>query len=256
MNQIVFIPLEGLGSIHKNDNLALLLVKAAERQGTPFCKGDILVVAHKIVSKAEGRTVNLDAVAPTAEAIRLAELTGKRPALVQVILEESDRVIPSLRGVLICYHKLGWICANAGVDLSNAPSPNTAVLLPADPDLSAKRIAQNIKTITDKEVAVLISDTHGRPLRNGIVGVAIGSYGISPIKSYIGLHDRAGRMLLASKEAVADELAAGASLLMGQGDEGIPAVIVRGYIFDYKACGSENLKRKGEMEIFRPQTYC
>lgn len=253
MEPLAFYPLCGIGEITPKSSLADELTGALGRGGLSLAPGDILVVAHKIVSKAEGRQVALSSVEVSRRAQELSAKTGKSPQLVQLILDESQEVVAAQRGVLMCRHRLGWVCANAGVDQSNTAGSGYAVLLPLDPDASAKRISEQIEAKTGVKVAVIIADTHGRPLREGIVGVAIGSYGISPMRSYIGEHDRAGRPMTSSVEAVADEIAGAASLLIGQGKESIPAVLMRGYAYQFADCGISALKRDKNREIFAPR---
>ncbi len=243
-------PLTGIGEIHAGDDLAAELIAALERGGISPLAGDIMVVAHKIISKSEGREIPLEHVRPSERAVALSQKTGKSPALVQLILEESEEVAAVARGILMCRSRVGWVCANAGVDESNTSGANRAILLPVDPDRSAEGLSRRISRHFDAQVAVIVSDTHGRPLREGIIGVAVGSWGIDPMRSYIGKSDRSGRVMRASVEAVADELAAAASLLMGQGAEGIPAVLIRGCAFPYRECGSQALRRDRQRELF------
>lgn len=252
MNEITFLAIKGMGPIGAGADLAAVVLEGLTRQGLALKDKDVLVMAHKIVSKSEGRVVPLAEVAVTPAAQRLAEQTGKSAPLVQLILDESTKVVVSDRGHLICTNHLGWTCANAGIDQSNVPGKDSVVLLPKAPDESAKNISDTLFERTGCRVAVIISDTHGRPLREGITGVTIGSYGLCPLRCYVGEQDLEGKVLRVSKEAVADELAAGASLLMGQGKEGRPVVLVRGYLYEFEACTAAALKRKGSSEIFKP----
>ena len=252
MSAITLLPIQGLPEISFGDDLAAVLLRKLEDQGTSPRPGDILVIAHKIVSKAEGRVVALEDISPSPEALALGEKTGKPPALVQLVLEESERVVPfPKQRVLMARHRLGWTCANAGVDQSNA-GDGKAVLLPTDPDRSAKQLSQELSRRAGVSLPVLISDTHGRPLRAGIVGVAVGAWGLEVLKNYVGQKDRFGHTLSVSREAVADELCAAASLCMGQGDESTPAVLVRGYGYVPASAGSAPLKRPPEQELFQP----
>ncbi|MGI6402801.1 MAG: coenzyme F420-0:L-glutamate ligase [Oscillospiraceae bacterium] len=253
MEYLGFYPLLGIGEIRKGDDVAGQLIDALKRGGHHPQNGDVLVVAHKIISKAEGRQIALRDVVPGTRAQELAAATGKPPALVQLILEESEEVVAAQRGILMCRSRLGWLCANAGVDQSNALDADHAILPPLDPDASAREISQRLEAYFGSKVAVIVSDTHGRPLREGIVGVAIGCWGMDPMRSYIGKADRANRMMSSSVEAIADELASAASLLCGQGAEGIPAVLVKGCGLPWKECGSQSLKRSPEREIFAPK---
>lgn len=250
MRKLCLYPLEGMGEIHCGDDVAAAIIAAIEEnQALPQC-GDLLVVAHKIISKAEGREVPLSAVKPSEVALSLCEKTGKPAALVQLVLDESEQVLAARKGLLMCRSRLGWVCANAGVDQSNSTSDKSAILLPLDPDRSAQAISERLESHFGQRIAVIVSDTHGRPLREGITGVAIGSWGLDPLRSYIGQPDRRGRPMSCSIEAVADELAAAASFLMGQGAEGIPAVLIKGCGLPFSPCGIEALKRKQEREIF------
>ena len=254
MGALSFFALQGSCSVTQGMDVGKIVTEAAISNGAPLQEGDICVIAHKIVSKALGRVVDLSAISPRPQAQRLSEICGKPAPLLELMLQESEWIAVNEKGAAICRNKCGWTCANAGIDQSNAPEAGRdhAVLLPQDPDAAARTICDRIRGLTGHSVAVIISDTHGRPLREGIIGIAAGCWGIDPIRSYIGGQDREGRKLQVSKEAIADELAAGASLLMGQGDEGVPAVIVRGYPYTFCACGADGLKRDPSREIFRP----
>ncbi len=208
--------------------MAEIIAGALEREGETLHGGDILAVAHKIVSKAEGRMVDLSSVSPGEEARRYAELTGRDARLLEVILgEAAEELYASESGPFICRHRLGYVCANAGVDCSNS-APDCAVLLPLDPSASAKALREGLERRYGVSIGVIVCDTHGRALREGVVGVALGSSGVGALKRYKGKPDRSGRALSTTVEAVADELASAAALLMGQSDEGRPVVIVRG----------------------------
>jgi len=246
MNVIQIFEIGGLPLIKAGDNLAELICEAAERQGTPIQDGDIIVVTHVAVSKAEGRVINLDDVVPSTFAKTFAELYGKDPALVETILKESKGIIRMVDGKIITETKHGFICANSGIDKSNVPGERCVALLPEDPDSSAARIRHNIKKLTGKDVAVIISDTHGRPLREGEINVAIGVSGLKPIRDRRGEKDLFGYTLRVKQTAVADELASAAELVIGQADEGIPAAIIRGYRY----IKSEDAKAK---ELIRPK---
>jgi len=229
MNLVQIIGIEGLPIIKTGDNLAELICEAARRQKTPIQNGDIIVVTHVIVSRAEGSIVNLDDVTPSAFAKSIAEQYEKDPALVEVVLRESESVVRMDRGILITESKHGFVCANSGVDKSNVPGERVVALLPKNPDDSAENIRKEIKRLTGCDVAVIISDTHGRPLREGEINVAIGVAGINPIRDRRGEKDLFGYVLRVKQTAVADELASAAELVVGQADEGIPAAIIRGY---------------------------
>ena len=232
MNIIKIIPITNLPIIRENDDLAALICEAAERQGTPFEDGDILIVTHVIVSRAEGNVINLDEVVPSEFAKRLAMQYGRDPALIEVVLRESRSIIRMGGGHIISETKHGFICANAGVDRSNVPGERNVALLPKDPDESARRIRRKIKELTGKDVAVIISDTHGRALRRGQINVAIGVAGIKAIRDRRNEKDLFGYTLRIKQTAIADELCSAAELVMGQADEGIPAAIIRGYQYE------------------------
>jgi coenzyme F420-0:L-glutamate ligase/coenzyme F420-1:gamma-L-glutamate ligase len=190
-------------------------------------EGDIVVIAHKIVSKAEGAVVKLDSVTPGEKAAYIAAVCDKDPRLVQIIINESSTILSYEQGPIICRHKRGYICANAAVDLSNS-IPGYAVLLPEDPDASAARIRKALEEKFRVRLGVIICDTHGRAFRLHACGVSVGASGVVPQKSYIEKMDRAGRVMKSSVECVLDELASAATIVMGQGDEGRPVAIIRG----------------------------
>lgn len=246
MNAVQVIGIEGLPIIKTGDNIAELICNAAERQGTPIQDGDILVVTHVIVSRAEGKIVNLDEVVPSELAKNIAAQYEKDPALVEVVLRESKSIKRMGDGKIITETKHGFICANSGVDKSNVPGERIVALLPDDPDNSAEKIRQEIKRLTGCDVAVIISDTHGRPLREGEINVAIGVAGIRPLRSRRGEKDLFGYVLRVKNTAIVDELASAAELAIGQADEGIPTAIIRGYNY----LKSENAKAT---ELIRPK---
>jgi len=251
MKIVQIIGIEGLPIIKTGDNIAKLICDAAERQGTPIQNGDILVVTHIIVSRAEGKVVNLDEVAPSEFAKTIAEQYEKDPALVEVVLRESKSIIRMGDGKLITETKHGFVCANSGVDKSNVPGERSVALLPEDPDCSAKQIRQEIKRLTGCDVAVIISDTHGRPLREGEINVAIGVAGIKPLRSRRGERDLFGYILRAKQTAIADELASAAELVIGQADEGVPAAIIRGYNYPKsESAKATELRRPKEKDLF------
>ena len=232
MNIIKIIPIMNLPIIKENDDLAALICEAAEKQGTPLQDGDILIVTHVIVSRAEGNVVNLDEIVPSEFAKKLAMQYGRDPALIEVVLRESRSIIRMGGGHIISETKHGFICANAGVDRSNVPGERNVALLPKDPDESARRIRRKIKDLTGRDVAVIISDTHGRALRRGQINVAIGVAGIKAIRDRRNERDLFGYTLRIKQTAIADELCSAAELVMGQADEGIPAAIIRGYQYE------------------------
>lgn len=242
----------GIPDIRPGTDLAAVIVDALRAADTPPERGDVLVVAQKVVSKAEGSVRHLVEVTPGEEARRLAERSGKDPRLVQVILDESRAILRVRPGLIIAEHRLGYVCANAGVDHSNVGlGEDWVCLLPKDPDASAARIQQAVLGAFGAVVAVVVNDSHGRPFREGTVGVAIGSAGLEPLLSFIGQVDRYGYTLRASVEAVGDELAATASLLQGQAAEGTPLVVIRGARYVIGTVASANLLRVREKDMFR-----
>ncbi|MEM7412501.1 MAG: coenzyme F420-0:L-glutamate ligase [Myxococcota bacterium] len=226
MNPLVLTALEQVPAVKPGDDLAALLRVAAGAQGVSLSDG-VLVVCQKIVSKAEGRIVALADVTPSAEAERIAREDDKDPRHVEVVLRESARVVRRGHRVLISETRHGFVCANAGVDLSNAGAADTAILLPEDPDASARALRDGLLSGGAKDVAVIVSDTFGRPWREGLVDVALGSAGIAPIEDLRGGEDWTGRPLEVTTTATADQLAAAAGLLMVK-DAGIPAVWITG----------------------------
>ena len=230
--KVEVIGVTGIPIVKPGDDLPRLIVKAAERQGTPIRDGDVIVVSHIIVSRAEGRMVNLREVKPSPFAENVAESLGKDPRLVEVILRESKSIVRMGRGHLITETRQGFVCANSGVDRSNVPGEDVVALLPEDPDESARRIREGVERLTGRRVAVIVSDTHGRPLREGEINVAIGVSGMKPLRDRRGEMDLFGYILRVKRTAVADEIASAAELVIGQADEGIPVAIVRGYEFE------------------------
>jgi len=251
MSRVQVIGVEGLPIIKKGDDIARLVCTAAERQGTPIEDGDIIVVTHVVVSRAEGNVVNLDTVVPSEFAKSIAQRFKKDPALVEVILRESKSIVRMGDKHLICETRHGLICANAGVDQSNVPGERNVVLLPKNPDRSARVIRRRIRELTGKDVAVIVSDTHGRPLREGEINVAIGVAGISPIRPRVGETDLFGYTMRVKRTAIADELASAAELVIGQTDEGIPAAIIRGYSYPRsEKAKARELVRKKKKDLF------
>ncbi len=250
--QIFAIP--GIPLVQPGDDLAALIVEAAGAAGLSLVDGDILVVAQKVVSKAEGRLVRLADVMPGAEALRLAEETGKDARVVQAVLDDSNAVVRARAGVLIVEQSGGWVCAHGGLDHSNvAPEEEeTVALLPADADASAAALRGCIEEMTGAAVAVLISDSHGRPWKMGTVGVCIGCAGLPALWDQRGLTDLFGYELVASEECIIDELCAAATLVMGQSSEGRPAAVVRGYRRPAAAdAPARSIQRPAEKDLFR-----
>jgi len=220
------VPLRGIPAVGAGDDLAQHLLDAARADALRLARG-VLVVCQKVVSKAEGRVVRLADVEPSAEARRIAAEDDKDPRHVELVLRETARVVRRARGVLIAETRHGFVCANAGVDLSNAPAPESAVLLPEDPDASARRLRDALTERGAGPLAVIVSDTFGRPWREGLVDVAIGCAGIAPLADWRGRRDLAGRPLEVTAMALVDQLAAAAGLLMGK-DAAVPAVWIEG----------------------------
>jgi coenzyme F420-0:L-glutamate ligase/coenzyme F420-1:gamma-L-glutamate ligase len=252
LDSVKIIAVENLPLIKRGDDLAELICNASEEQNTPIQEKDVLVITHVAVSKAEGNVVNLDKVSPSEQAREVALETEKDPALVEVILRETKEIVRMRRNSLITETKSGIICANAGVDRSNIEGERNIVLLPKDPDASARKIRQKIRELRGCDVTVIVSDTHGRPFRMGEINVAIGVAGMKPIRDRRGEKDLFGYVLRRKQTAVADELASAAELVIGQADEGIPVAIIRGYKYQAaeKASATE-LTRPKEKDLFR-----
>ena len=254
MSAMTLFPIQDIPLIHPGDDLAALIVECLEAQGDRLQPGDILVVAQKVVSKAEGRLVKLSEVTPSPQAIELADLVAKDPRHVQAILDDSRAIIRARRGLLVVEQRNGWVCANAGVDRSNvAPGEEDLIaLLPEDADASAERLRARLGALTGVEPGVIINDSHGRAWRIGTTGVAIGCAGLPPVWNQRGLHDLFGYELMSSEECIADELAGAASLLMGQSDEGRPIVVIRGYTPPpLPPAPATTIQRPAEMDAFR-----
>jgi coenzyme F420-0:L-glutamate ligase/coenzyme F420-1:gamma-L-glutamate ligase len=224
MSPVSAVAVEGLPEVQPGDDLAALIAASTP---TPVTGEDVIVIAHKIVSKAEGRTRALADVDPSPRAVELAAGHGKDPRHVQVVLDESREILRASRGVLICVTRHGFVCANAGVDASNAPAPDTLVLLPTDPDASARRIRAGLTRRLGVAPGVVITDSFGRAWRHGQCDVAIGCAGIAPLEDWRGRRDAAGRELTATWIAIADELASAADLARSK-DGRQPVVIVSG----------------------------
>jgi coenzyme F420-0:L-glutamate ligase/coenzyme F420-1:gamma-L-glutamate ligase len=249
MKRLELIGLEGIGEVKTGDSIADLICLACSRQNIALERGDVLVVAQKIVSKAEGQTICLDEVQPSARAIELARDLDKEASLVEVILRESRAIVKMGGRALIVETHHGFICANAGVDQSNV-GPGRVALLPRDPDRSAREIRKQIEFRTGRSPAVIISDSFGRPWRVGTVDVAVGIAGLKATKDERGMMDRHGYQLKAAVAAVADEIAAAAELAMGKRD-GIPVALVRGYDIETEEGSVKELLRPEAEDLFR-----
>jgi coenzyme F420-0:L-glutamate ligase/coenzyme F420-1:gamma-L-glutamate ligase len=243
------IGIEGIAEVRPGDDLAELIVTAARRQETPLGSGDVLVVAQKVVSKAEGRILDLSSVVPSPVTTAMAAGLGKDARLVEVILREARRVVRMDRGVLVTETHQGWVCANSGVDQSNVDL-GWVVLLPEDADRSARALRETVRARHGADLAVIVTDTFGRPWREGLVNVAIGVSGLAPIVSYLGEPDSAGRPLQATILAMADELASAAEMVMGKLSR-IPAAIIRGLTYTPSEEGSKPLLRDPARDLFR-----
>ena len=241
---------DGLPEIHPGDDLAALISGAVAAQGETLRDGDVLAVAQKIVSKAEGRIVHLAQVTPSSRALAMAKESGKDARQLEVVLSETAKIVRWKGGVLISETRHGFVCANAGVDRSNAGAPDTAILLPVDPDASAARLRDALRARTGATVAVLITDTFGRAWREGHANVAIGIAGLAALKRYIGQRDPEGYELRVTEIAIADEVAAAAELVMGKLDR-CPVAIVRGLLSTEPAETARNYVRPVERDLFR-----
>ena len=245
--------LAGLPLVQPGDDLGALLAAALRRTQIAPQDGDVVIIAQKVVSKAEGRIVNLKEVVPSARAVALAKEVNKDARLVEVILSESDEVVRHRRDVLIVAHRLGFVMANAGVDQSNVGSEDgePVLLLPRDPDASAAALKTQLDREFGVNLGILINDSFGRAWRNGVVGVALGAAGIPALRDMAGMPDLFGRKMRVTEVAVADEIAAAASLLMGQAAEGQPAVHLRGFFCDAPAAPASALLRAKALDLFR-----
>ncbi len=241
---------DGLPEIHPGDDLAALIAGAVAAQGETLRDGDVLAVAQKVVSKAEGRIVRLADVEPGPRALAMAKESGKDPRQLEVVLAESVKVVRWKGGVLISETRHGFICANAGVDRSNAGAPDTVILLPMDPDASAKRLRETLRERTKKNVAVIVTDTFGRAWREGHMNVAIGIAGLPALKRYVGQFDPEGYELRVTEIAIADEVAAMAELVMGKLDR-CPAAIVRGLPPNGTTETARDYVRPADRDLFR-----
>lgn len=242
--------LRGVRAIAEGANLAQVTLNALDETDERLCSGDVLVYAQKIISKAEGRSVALNSVLPSPRALALAEKTGKDARVVELILRESSEVLRQREGLLIVRHRLGLSLANAGIDASNVDAGHV-LLLPVDPDASATRIRGDLHTCTGIDVGVLIIDSIGRPWRMGTVGTAIGVSGIPALLDLRGTPDLNGRLLETTEIGLADELAAAASLMMGQAAEGTPIVLARGVPYGRREGSARDLLRPASKDLFR-----
>ena len=262
---LTLTPLIRIPFIRRDDNLADILIKSLSDSNIVVQDDDILVIAQKIVSKAEGRAVNLNTVSPSQRAQELALEINKDSRLVELILQESNEVLRTRPGVIIVEHRLGFVCANAGIDHSNVGSSipdgesaegatvgdDWVLLLPENPDGSAQTLHRQMREKTGKQIGILIIDSHGRAWRNGTVGIAIGMACLPGIEDLRGKPDLFGYTLQVTQVGVADELAAAASLVMGQAAEGTPAVHVRGFPYPLRESSLRELIRPKDQDLFR-----
>ncbi len=253
---LTLTPLQALPLVKTGDRLSDLIALSLDKMRLTLMDGDILVIAQKIVSKAEGRLFNLNEVTPTAEAEKYARITGKDPRLLTLILAESSEVLRTRQNLIIVQHKLGFISANAGIDHSNVAGPwgdaeDWVLLLPEDPDQSAARIRYDLEKRFGCRIGVLIIDSHGRAWRLGTVGVTIGLSGLPGLVDLRGEPDLFDYHLRVTTVGAADELAAGASLMMGQAAEGTPVVLARGFPYDLREGKLAELIRPKELDLFR-----
>lgn len=246
--------LAGIPEVHPGGDLARLLAAALEACGIRLQAHDVLVVAQKVVSKAEGRYAELGSVIPGPRALELAHITGKDARLVELILAESSEVLRAKRDVLIVRHRLGFVMANAGIDRSNLGTPagqERVLLLPLDPDGSAAALRASLTAITGTAPGVIVSDSFGRPWRRGVINIALGCAGVPALWNRRGELDRAGRHLEITEVALADGLAAAAGLVMGEAAEGVPAVLVRGFRSAAVPNPARTLLRPLDEDLFR-----
>ena len=253
---LTLTPLPGIPLIHTADNLVEIIIHSLESAGIALQDGDILVLAQKIVSKAEGRMVDLTQVQPSSRALELAKQIDKDPRLVELILQESREVLRTRPGTIIVEHRLGFVCANAGIDHSNVAglgdaSEEWVLLLPENPDASADRIRQGLEQASQVRLGVMIIDSHGRAWRQGTVGVAIGVAGMPALVDLRGYPDLFDYTLRITQVGAADELAAAASLVMGQAAEGTPVVHVRGFPYPLREGSFDELIRPRVQDLFR-----
>lgn len=257
VHHLTLTALPGIPLVEPGDDLASLTRQALDRAGLVLEAGDVMVVAQKVVSKSEGRLVDLATVKPSGRALEIAKQAEKDPRVIEVILGETAQVIRVRPGVVIVEHRLGFVCANAGVDHSNVRGPASrsgewVLLLPVDPDRSAAELRRRLRETTGLEsLGVLINDSHGRAWRNGTVGVALGAAGFPALMDLRGRPDLFERALQVTQVGLADEIAAAASALMGQADEGRPIVHVRGVPYPLREGSATELLREKSLDLFR-----
>ncbi len=247
---------ENFPEVIPNSNLSDLIINVAIDNEWAWCDGDIIVIAQKIISKSENQFVYLADVQPGSQTEKYSQITGKDPRLIELILSESNKVLRTKKGLIIVQHKLGFICANAGIDHSNVLGASGklddwVLLLPKNPDKSASSIREEVQAKTGKRIGVIIIDSHGRPWRRGVVGLSIGSSGVPAVVDRRGTKDRYGYQLKATEIGTLDELAAAASILMGQADEGRPVVVIRGFPYSLQESNFSDILRNESDDLFR-----
>jgi coenzyme F420-0:L-glutamate ligase / coenzyme F420-1:gamma-L-glutamate ligase len=247
---VTVLGIEGMPEVAPGDDVARLILDAVGGQGLRLEDGDVLVIKQKIVSKAEGRFVELGDIEPSPFALEIARNWEKDARHVEVVLREARRIVRMDHGVIICETRHGLVCANAGVDASNVPGTDRVILLPVDSDASARDIRETIMRETGVQVAIIISDTFGRPWRTGYTEVAIGLAGMLPILDYVGQHDAQGREIRATWICIADELASAAELVTGKVSQ-VPVALIRGYDVPKGEGSAAELVRQAERDLFR-----
>jgi coenzyme F420-0:L-glutamate ligase/coenzyme F420-1:gamma-L-glutamate ligase len=250
-NKIEIIPILIRDDIKKGDDISDLIIKSIKDKNESLQENDIVVITHKIISKAEGRTTDLRNIVPSEESKKISSNTGKDPRLVELIISQSNEIVKIERDIIITETKHGFVCANAGIDTSNVGKLSDHVLLlPDDPDESARNIRNDLNAKTGVNVGIIISDTFGRPFRKGQVNIAIGVAGIDPIKSYIGKRDMYGKILRVTEIAIADEITSAAELVMRKSSR-VPISIVRGYDFSFNDSSISKVTRSKKDDLFR-----
>lgn len=247
---VSLLPVRGLPELAPGADLPALIVEALAHRGGGLRDGDVVVVTHKAVSKSEGRLLDLRTIEPSPLARRFAARWGRDARQVEVVLRESTRIVRMDRGLIIAETPHGLVCANAGVDQSNVPGQEMVCLLPLDPDASAASVREGLRARAGVDVAVIVSDSFGRPWREGIVNVAIGVAGLAPLVDYRGLPDTEGRVMSATVMAIADELASAAELVTGKLDR-CPVVVIRGYAYDHADGRARDVVMDPSRDLFR-----
>lgn len=248
---IEIIPIRNIPIIKIGDNISKIILDCLNKNNLEIIKNDVFIIAQSIISRSEGEIVYLDDIKPSDFAIEIAKQSNKDPRHVEIILKEAKNICKYRNGVLVTETKHGFVCANSGVDKSNVSDEEAVSLLPKNPDKSAKEIREYIEKKTKEKIAVIISDTHNRPFRIGAINIAIGCSGIDPLLSYVNKKDLFGYELKSSVISVADQLCSAAALEMGEADEGLPVILIRGYNFSRKEISAGELIRPIEKDYFR-----